>query len=393
LSAVDRSYFEGILADRLSQPLRAIALLEKVLPEVRKSNRKRAATALDALAQDYFMVGRYQDATRRYADLLQHYSSLLNPAEQRAAQDNHDTFALLGDSAPQSISSVGSFSVSTRQDQIGNMDVPVEINGHTEWWMFDTGANITTMTRSTAGRLGLPLSKSRAQTQGGATGAEVALWTAIIPQITLGAAVIHNVVVTVMDDKDLAIDAGPQGKFQINAILGYSVLAALQTFTITGNDMQIGSSSARSQRTARLYVEQLTPLIAGSFNGEKLLFQFDTGNTGADLTQRFLKQFPQLFASLKGEQGQFGGAGGARAASVYRLPRLELSFGAATAMFKNVTLFAGERGELLDDLYGNLGQGLLKQFQSYTIDFARMQLVLGSPAVLLVRFPTLSKVR
>ena len=28
-------------------------------------------------------------------------------------------------------------------------------------------------------------------------------------------------------------------------------------------------------------------------------------------------------------------------------------------------------------LFGNLGQGLLNQFRSYTIDFSRMQLTLG----------------
>lgn len=380
LSANDRPYFEGILADRLNQSLSAIALLETVLPDLAKSNRKRAAVALDALAEDDFMLGRYSEATTRYAELLRHFGEFLDPAERRTVQDNHDSIALLGNAAPQSVSGDRSFQVSTRQDPLGLLNIPLTIGADTEWWIFDTGANISTITRSTAKRLSLTVSKGRAQTQGGATGAEVSLSTAIIPEITFGRAVIRNVAVLVMDDKDLSIDLGFRKSYQINGILGYPVLAAMQSFTISGSRMQIGSPSAPSARTARLYVDELTPLIAGSVGGMSLIFQFDTGSAGADLTARFLKEFPQWFASMKREQGRFGGAGGTRTTATYHLPELKLNFGSATATLKNVPLYAGNRGELLDKLYGNLGQGLLKQFRSYTIDFTRMQIVLGNPA-------------
>jgi predicted aspartyl protease len=240
LSTNDRLYFEGILADRLNRPARAIVLLEKVLPELVKLNRKRAAIGLSALAADDFMVGRYSDATAQYAELLRHFVSFLDPAERRIVQDNHDTMVLLGNSAPQSISGESSFRVTTRQNPLGLLDVPVKIGADTEWWIFDTGANISTLTKSTAKRLGLTVSKGRAQTQGGATGTEILLSTAIIPQITFGGAVIRNVVVLVMDDKDLTIDLGTRGSYQLEGILGYPVLAEMQSFTVHGSEMQIG---------------------------------------------------------------------------------------------------------------------------------------------------------
>ena len=373
-------YFEGVLADRLNQPLLAITLLQKILPELVKANRKRAAVALDTLAEDYFMVGRYEDATAMYAELLQHFASFLDQADERTVRDNHDTFALLRNTAPQSISGERSFRLVTRQDPLGNVDVPLRIGTGTEWWIFDSGANISTVTRSTAKRLGLTVSKGRAQTQGGATGAEVPLSTAIIPKMAFGSVVIRNVVVLVMDDKDLNIDLGTQGSYQINGILGYPVLAAMQTFTVEGSEMQVARQSTTSTRRARLYVDELTPLVAASVGEKTVIFQFDTGNTGADLTARFFIAFPQRFAALKSKEGRSSGAGGTRAAAIYELPQLELSFGSATATFRNITLFTGNRGELLDKLYGNLGQALLKQFRSYTIDFTHMQLLLGDPA-------------
>ncbi len=59
--------------------------------------------------------------------------------------------------------------------------------------------------------------------------------SSIIPEITFGRAIIHNVVVLVMDDKELNIDLGTRGSYQINGILGYPVLAAMQSFTVNGS--------------------------------------------------------------------------------------------------------------------------------------------------------------
>ena len=380
LSEADRRYFEGVLADRLNQPSHAIKLLEKALPELTKSDRKRAAVALYALAENYFMVGRYAEATTQYAVLLERFDHFLDYEERRTARDNHDTFALLGNATPQSISGERSFKLTTRRDPLGDLEVPVNVGANNEWWIWDTGANISTITKSTAKRLGLTVSKGHAQTLGGATGTEVSLSTAIIPELTFGGAIVHNVVVLVMDDKELNINLGTQGAYQINGILGYPVLAAMQTFIVERGEMQVGLSKSASARTTRLYVDEMTPLVAASSGSESLIFQFDTGNSGADLTARFLKRFPREFASLKSERGQFGGAGGTKTVTIYRLPELELSFGSATAKFKNITLFDGDRGELLDKLFGNLGQGLLDQFQSYTVDFTGMEITFGDPA-------------
>jgi predicted aspartyl protease len=379
LNRNDRMYFEGLLAHYLNEPKRALVLLERVLPGLSTSNRRRAAFALEAIAEDDFMIGRYSDATARYEELLHQYSSLLDNSEHRMAQDNHDTFALLAGAAPQSIFGGRSFTVPTRTDPLGDVEVPLAIGRNSEWWIFDTGANISNVTVSTAKRLGLKISKERAQTQGGATGVEVPLSTAIIPELRFGRALIRNVVVLVMDDKELNVDLGPKRQYQIQGILGFPVLAALGSFTFKGDMMQIGPTDTSSVGQGHLYVDELTPLIAADSFGATLLFQFDTGNAVADLTARYLNRFPQQFVGLKKDKAEFSGAGGASAVPIYHLPALELAVGSETVRLTNVTLFAGDRGEFLDKLYGNLGQGLLRQFRSYTINFAKMRLLLKEP--------------
>jgi predicted aspartyl protease len=312
----ERLYFEGILADRLNQPSHAIELLEEVLPELMKSDHRRAVIALNALGQDYFMMGRYSQATKQYAIVLRSFTRFLDRTERRIVQNYHDGFALLGNASPQSISGQRSVTVTTRRNALGYSDVPLRIGSNIEWWLWDTGSSISTVTKSTARRLGLKASEGRAQAQSG-TGTKVPVSTAIIPELTLGTVIIHNVAVAVMDDKELKFDRGTQGTYQINGLLGYPVLAALESLTVTGDEMQVGPSEIASSGTTRLYVEEFTPMLAASSGKETLMFVFDTGNDGMELTARFLKRFPQKFASLKSERKRIWGVGGTKALNVY----------------------------------------------------------------------------
>jgi predicted aspartyl protease len=381
LDSADRIYFEAVLADRNNRTGPAIAGWKKILPQLRTRDVKRAAIALRALADDYFKVGRYGDASDTCSDLLKHFASQLSAVEKQTITDNRNIFELLRGAPPQTISGEREFTLPLRRDGIGDLDVPVRIGQTTEWWIFDTGANQSTITMSSARRLGLAISKGTAGTASGATGRQVSLRVAVIPEMVLGKAIVRNAVALVMNDKDLDVNLGENGHYQIQGVLGYPVLAALGSWTLSPHAVQIKPESHPSSRSARLYVEELTPLLAANIDGEDLLFGLDTGSDGAILSRKYLREFPQQFASLKAGKEEVGGAGGLREISVYRLPQVELHLGSATATLKNVSVLSEEIGaDPMDGLFGNLGQALLKQFRTYTIDFTGMRFVAGENA-------------
>jgi hypothetical protein len=65
----------------------------------------------------------------------------------------------------------------------------------------------------------------------------------------------------------------------------------------------------------------------------------------------------------------------------YDLPKVGLHLGSATATLKNVPVLTEDVGyDPLDGLFGNLGETLLKQFRSYTVDFDRMRFTVGENA-------------
>src|ERR1700683_1557255 len=132
LSGVERYYFQGILADRNNQVSLAIATLEKILPGLRTANSQRAAGALRALVDDYFLSGRYGDASNAYADLTKDFADEFSRVHMYV-MDPH-IYELLRDAAPQTVSGERNFSVAIRRNSPGIMDVPLQIADKKEWW-------------------------------------------------------------------------------------------------------------------------------------------------------------------------------------------------------------------------------------------------------------------
>jgi len=65
----------------------------------------------------------------------------------------------------------------------------------------------------------------------------------------------------------------------------------------------------------------------------------------------------------------------------YDLSQVDLHLGTATATLKKVPVVTEDVGvDPLDGVFGNLGQSLLHQFRSYTIDFSRMRFTAGENA-------------
>lgn len=378
LNSTDRTYFEGILADRSNRTTDAIASLEKILAQLEKTSARRSAIALRTLAGDYFKVGRYGKASDTYSDLLSHFAGEFSSAERQAITDNRNMFELLRSAPPQTVSGARAFSVPIRSNALGNTELPLQIGGKTEWWILDTGANESTIALSTARRLGLSLSQAKMSYQSGATGVEVPSWMAVIPKVGLGGTVVSNVMVVVSEDSALNVNLGENGHYQIQGILGYPVLVALGSLKVSGDKLEISPESPRSARSTRLYVEELTPLVEAEVEGHNLLFGLDTGSNGGSFTPKYLREFPKQFSSLTAQKWGTGGLGGVRWMQAYVLPQVDLHLGDATARLKKVPVLTEDVGaDPLDAVFGNLGQNLLGQFRNYTIDFTRMQFIAG----------------
>jgi hypothetical protein len=373
-----RDYFAGVLANRDGKPAESATLLERSLSWAKQSDPKRAAWALEALADDYVKAFRYSDAVRAYEDLFQHYAALLDAAQKQDDDDDFRTLQLLRDAPPQTILIEGPVALRTHRNAVlDTIETELTVNGVTASWLIDTGANFSAVSESFAQRLGVKLSEGKAQSQG-ITGAENQLRSAILPALHLGGAMVRHVVLIVLPDSSLNVPAGPKHRYQIQAILGYPVLRALGRFTLTRDGQFLaGPASPSSESGAPLYMYKLNPLLQCNVGNRPLIFSYDSGADRSAFSDRYFRDFQNQFHGLHKHRYGMGGAGGVRKMKVFYLPEARLGIGPVTASLRNVPTLPA-LGTNLSKYYGNLGRDLTDPYDRFTIDFDNMRLSLGA---------------
>jgi hypothetical protein len=372
----ERDFFAGVLANWNGRIDDSILLLNRALPGIRESQPKRAALALETLADDYTKSFRYTDAARTYDDLLEHFS---DKVDWGGTRDDSALVHLLQAVPAQTITMQGPVHLKTERNPIGSLVTELTVNGIRGQWLPDTGANQSVVTRSFGRELGLRPLPGSAKTGSGITGIANPLQVAVLPTLQIGSATLKNVVVLILEDANLRVGTGKHA-YQINAILGYPVLQALGTITfLHSGGFEAGDAARRPETGVRIYMRRLTPVIECGVEGNELPFTFDTGASETDLSIRYYEQFQGKAGSWKRRQSESSGAGGTVKRTVYVQPKLVLTVGDKTATLENVSIFPARMNAGIDELYGNLGQDLVAGFESFTLDFSRMSFSLGPP--------------
>ena len=375
----EQDYFEGVLANRTGQVEKSIRLLNNALPKIRASQRDRAAVALEILADNYNKVFRYADAARAYDDLLAHFSDQLKSDHLQGTKDDAGVVRLLRGAPAQTVVWNGPTRLKTERDTIGSLVTELTVNGVREKWLLDTGANLSVVSRSFAGKLGLQPLPGFGQTMSGLTGIENPLQVAILPVLQIGGAMLRNVVVLILDDDNLKIKL-PNKSYQINGIIGYPVFQTLGVVTFFHDGFwEAGPETESKTSGTHMYMRFLQPVIECRIQGQSLPFPFDTGADGTFLSIRYYKRFQGDSKNWKKGENMMGGGGGAVRRKVYLLPQLHLQVGTQVATLYNVPVIPTPIGADRDELYGNLGQDFVAGFESFTLDFSKMTFSLGAP--------------
>src|SRR5580692_9604869 len=373
----ERDYFAGVLANRAGRIPESIRLLNGVLPSLRTARPDRAAVALQALADDYTKSFQYGDAAQADDDLLTHFSSQLKPEELKTTKDDAGLVRILREAPPQTLTWDGPVKLKTERNPLNSLNVGLTVNGVEGPWLLDSGANLSVVSKSFAKRLGLKFLSGVAQTQAGLTGIENPLRVALLPTLQMGGASLHNVVVMVLDDANLNISLGKQA-YQINGIIGYPVFQALGTITfLHDGEFEAGDEAGATGTGARMYMNQLMPIIECKVEGTDLPFGFDTGASGTDLLVRYYQRFHSESNAWKKSTTKEAGAGGVVKRRIYIQPQVKLGIGDKTVTLEKVSILTSGTGTGNENLYGNLGQDVVANFESFTLDFSTMTFSLG----------------
>ncbi len=352
---------------------------DAAIPELRRFLRSRQAsadprrrqTAYELLGDAYVRTGRYREAAQVYRRLAGEATT--DSTGRDNAANVRGLWAALAGTPAQTVETPGPVRLATPHDRAGLVNVPVAANGRTTDFVWDTGANLSTVTESTAREMGFRVLDAMVNV-GSSTGTMTRARVGIAPELRLGEATVRNAVFLVFPDSALAF---PQIGYQIRGIVGFPVIAAFGATTVMrSGGLVLGDTVAGGDGGEQnLCMRGLMPFVAAEHAGERLHFSFDTGAQTTSLYLPFYTARRSMVESARGTSAvQTGGAGGMRTVQAYSFSPLVLTIGGREITVPTVNVFTEKTTDDSDRVFGNIGQDVIRQFQSMTLDFRRMQI-------------------
>jgi Aspartyl protease len=366
------NFYRGVVSNKFNRPSLSIKYLQQYLKQKRGHEDGLLKDCYEILADNYVKIHEYRMAAETYRVLLSKFSGQLDAEKVKEIQNDMMLFSALSEVPRQSVPVKGDTLLRTFRDKASLINLPVEIGTQRVSWVFDTGANLSSVTVSCAKQVGLKIIDSSIEV-GTSTDAKVKAKLGVAPEIKIGQVVIRNVVFLVFDDKDLFF---PQIDYQINGIIGFPVITALGEITFTKNGDLIIPEKTHAYNEQNLCFDGLMPLISGAFRGKHLAFRFDSGADSSNLSYRFFKTYEdELKERYPLETRKFAGAGGAMEIKAYSLKNLTLEISGKRAEFAQIHVLTLPVGEMSHYTYGDLGQDLIGQFERMTLNFESMSVL------------------
>ena len=335
--APETLFYRAVAASCFGHDAEGIELFKQLLSE--HPDQEIARLANQEMASAFERLGRYREAAEAYDQALK-----LTPARDPHLAENENTRDLMASLAyvpPQTAEFGASVAVQATRNSLGSWNVPVEINGSKGDWIFDTGANLSTISESEAKRMGLTVRQSKAWV-GGSTGERNKLQLAVAKDLRFGSAHVHNVVLLVVADESLHV--APM-HVQIAGILGLPVLRALHRVGIAQSGAVSIQSPVGSAGAPNLFLDAATPIVEVEHNGRRLQMFLDTGANASVLNPSFREALDvDELSHIQTKREKTGGVGKIVSRKVVMVPRLRIEVLGRPVELKNISLLPHAQG-------------------------------------------------
>ncbi len=317
---------------------------------------------------NYVDLFEYKNAANTFTDLVRNYAKVLDSTEIEDFKNSTQLYAALQEVDKQTIQRHDEVKIKSFFNKFNHLMVPTKIHDISSDFIFDTGANLSTISESQAKVMNLTFLDDVIKV-GTVTQVKINSKIAVADQLDLGGIIFKNVPFLVMSDEDLSF---PEVNYKINGIIGFPLIKQLKEVHL-GKDgtITIPGTTGKSNLN-NLFLDGLTPVIQAYSGTESLILTLDTGAQSTDLSYKYFKKHEATIKSNgKIAIGKSGGAGGVTVKGVYQLPDFEIKVGTKKAKLPSVSIMR-EQYDFLDHFDGNLGQDFFMQFNALIINFEDM---------------------
>lgn len=312
----------------------------------------------------------YKEAFTTLNQVMNQYNRFLSKAEQEDFANTRLIWKSLSGQPKQQVHIATTTTLKIKRDKAGLANIHVSYQGagtakkDSADFVFDTGANISTVTESMAKKCGMQFMEGMIDVIA-ITGKTVKSRIAVCPQLNLGNIQVQNAVFLVFPDSALAV---PSIQYQIQGILGFPVIEALKEIQITRSEELIVPLQPGHFPNQNMTLDFLTPII--DLDGDN--YTFDTGANSTLLYKTYFeKHRNEIEKNYKEQELQFGGAGGNIRKQGY-LINFVPSINNKPVKIENVQVYKESIKADERHLSGNIGQDLIRKFDKMIISFASM---------------------
>jgi predicted aspartyl protease len=339
-------------------------MLEKYRSEL---NSHQAVTLLKMKIDNLVKSYRYNEAWKVATQLLTAYQSSLSADDREEISNEAIIWESLQQAQPQQLTIAENTRITYKRDMAGLINIPVSIRDTTNEFVFDTGANISVISESSAKRNGLIPGEKYFEVVA-ATGIKVKARTAVAGHMKIGDHIlVKNAVFMVFPDSALTF-----GPYKIHGIIGFPVIEQMGEIRISAGHLEVPREPVPAS-LANFGLDKLTPVLNVQFRTDSLPFTFDTGAAATDLNLPFYNKYrDEVNATNSLHDKKFGSAGGSVRISSYKLPDVSLQIAGKTFRLKETPVKTLSVTENDRYYYGNLGQDIMRQFREMVINFRYM---------------------
>lgn len=360
-------FYKAVYANACNQPATSNQLLRDYIKKKKKPAGFIAFDYYSLRHDNYVRSFQYKEAAGSGRYLLKHYSKHYTSRDRQGQQYANLIWKALANQPQQAIKQPIADSIPFTRDMAGLINIPVTSGGQAGQFIFDTGAGLSSVSESYARQLGFRILPDTGIYVSGFTGIYNPVRIAIAPELRFGSIIIYNEPFLVFRNEALSF---ANGAYKINGIIGFPVAKELGRITITRNSLLIDAHKEDNSFAKNFFVEQLRPMVVLGYKGKLLPFNFDTGAASSD----FLRPFYELDSNTLKAAGTYvdresASAGGAHIRRILEIPNLKLQLGTQTVTIPMAGVDPTAYHVSSQELYGNIGQDLLKQYNKVILDF------------------------
>ena len=316
-------------------------------------------------------LGDYKKSVDYSKILLTSYSAYIKEKDKEDYENSLLMWEAMQGVGKQEVIRKDETKLNMKRDLAGLYNIPVTYNNETFDFVFDTGANFSTITESYAKKLDLVFSGGTIKV-GAITGIKIDSRIAWAKSFFIGNMEIKNALFLVLKDEDLSF-AG--GVYKINGIIGFPVIAEMGEVIISKEgELDVPLTPSVTNKN-NLLIDGFNPLVEVDYKNNPMCFTFDTGAKTTMLYIPFLKDYEkEITSEYKLEDIKFGGAGGDVKVPGYNLKNVELKIADDKVVIPGMSLISKSLKEKEEIMYGNLGQDFISKFDKMILNFKYMSI-------------------